>query len=282
MSLTRITGHTAPSLPVMNDVLARWQQHMRTAATAETTIELRLYQLRRAQDGLAVALLDASVQELEAWLSAQDWKPATRRSYRAALRAFYKWAVTAGLLDHSPAHELPSVRVPRGLPRPAQDEAYEAALATADDRIRRAIRLGAEAGLRRGEIARVRAEDVEPDLVGWALRVIGKGGHVRLVPLDDDLAADLRAAGPGWVFPSSARPGHLTPAHLGKLVSRTLPAGVATHALRHRAGTKAYAGTTDLRAVQEFLGHAKPETTALYTEVPRASIRAAMRAAVAA
>lgn len=128
-----------------------------------------------------------------------------------------------------------------------------------------------------GELARVRREDVETDLVGWSLRVTGKGGHVRMVPLPEDLSALIRNRPPGWVFPSS-HGGHLTPHHLGKLITRWLPGDLTTHTLRHRCGTVAYAATRDLRAVQELLGHAKPETTAIYTAVPDGAVRAAVAA----
>lgn len=241
-------------------------------------MRLRHYQLTRLRRDSGGRLLDLTGDELEAWLANPDWSPATKRSQRGTLRAFFRWAVAAQLLERDPCATLPPVRTPRGLPRPAGETDYLAALVRADDRERRALRLGAECGLRRGEIARVRGDDLTHDLLGWSLRVKGKGGHVRLVPVPDDLAEDLRQTGLGWVFPSP-RGGHLTPAHLGKLVSRLLPDGVATHALRHRAGTRAYAGTRDLRAVQEFLGHAKPETTAIYTQVPAAAIRQAMEAA---
>ena len=135
-------------------------------------------------------------------------------------------------------------------------------------------------GLRRGEIAGVRAEDVEDDLVGHSLRVTGKGGHVRMVPLPDYLAVAIRGRGPGWIFPSPSLPASLTPAHVGKVISRLLPDGWTCHTLRHRCATVAYRSDHDLRAVQELLGHAKPETTARYTQVEDDSIRAAVRAAM--
>jgi len=135
-------------------------------------------------------------------------------------------------------------------------------------------------GLRRGEIARCRVEDVEPDLVGRSLRVVGKGGHVRVVPLPDDLADQLLGRGEGWVFPSPAG-GHLTPHHLAKIASAYLPPGVALHSLRHRCASTAYAATRDLRAVQELLRHSRPETTAGYVQVPDDAVRRAMLAAAA-
>ena len=73
--------------------------------------------------------------------------------------------------------------------------------------------------------------------------------------------------------------GSTSPAYLGKIVTRWLPGAFSTHSLRHRCGSVAYAGTRDLRAVQELLGHASPATTAIYTRVPETWIRDAMLAA---
>lgn len=258
-----------------------WARHLRAAGQPDTTIELRTYHLRRCARELQLELVDVTLEDLETWIGNPDWAPATKRSYRASLRVFYAWAMATGLVTSSPAHLLPSVRVPRSIPRPVPIDVYATALAAADDRLRMALRLGKECGLRRGEIARARREDVEPDLVGHALRVQGKGGHVRLVPLPDNLAAEILRRPAGWLFPSPALPSHLTPAHLGKLISRLLEGTSTTHSLRHRAGTDSLHATGDIRAVQEFLGHAKLDTVQIYTEVSRGQIRAAMLAAAA-
>ncbi|MBK8868030.1 MAG: tyrosine-type recombinase/integrase [Actinomycetales bacterium] len=178
----------------------------------------------------------------------------------------------------NPALLVPVVRVPRGRPRPIHETAYRHALATSSGRERLAIRLAGQCGLRRTEVAELARAALEETLAGWSLRVVGKGGHVRMVPVLDDLAAEILRHPAGWLFPSP-HGGHLTPAHLGKIVARRLPGAFATHSLRHRAASVGYAGTRDLRAVQELLGHASPETTAIYTAVPDTWIRAAMLAA---
>lgn len=252
---------------------------MSASACTVATIEQRTYHLGRVAADLGGWPGAVSTADLVEWLGQHDWSPNTRRSYRGTLRAFYAWAVAAGAIEGSPAAALPPVRVPRAIPRPTPEEAYRGALVGADARVRRAILLAGACGLRRGEVARTRREDVTPDLVGWSLHVKGKGGHARLVPLPDDLARELLRCEPGWLFPSARGGGHLTPHHLGKLVARELPDGFTMHTLRHRCGTVTYAGTRDLRAVQELLGHAKPETTAIYTAVPGSAIRAAVEAA---
>ncbi|MEN8675695.1 tyrosine-type recombinase/integrase [Nocardioides sp.] len=255
--------------------IVAWCDWMTAAGAPTTSIGLRRYHVQRVARELRTAPRSVSVDQLTAWLAGQDWSPNTRRAYRSSLRSFYGWALATGRVKSSPAHQLPPVKIPRPRPRPTPEEAFSDALRVADDRTRRALLLAGVCGLRRGEVAAVRGEHVERDLIGWSLRVKGKGGHVRLVPLPDDIAALLRASGPGWVFPSS-HGGHLTPHHLAKLVSRHLPAGLTMHTLRHRCATVAYAATRDLRAVQELLGHAKPETTAIYTAVPDQAVLAAV------
>lgn len=257
-----------------------WVAYLLATGVPQTTITLRRQHLQHVARRIGTEPYSLTFDRLVEWLASRRWAPNTRRSYRSSLRAFYSWAQSTGRTDRSPAHLLPPVRVPRPKPRPTPEAAYRHALAVADARTRRAILLAGQCGLRRGEIARVRPEDVEDDAHGYLLRVVGKGGHVRLVPLTDELAEELRSIDATWAFPSS-RGGHLTPHHLGKLVSRCLPGKLTTHTLRHRAATVAYAATHDLRAVQELLGHAKPETTAIYTQVPDDAVRAAMVAAAA-
>lgn len=223
---------------------------------------------------------DLTTGDLVEWLAGPSWSPNTRKSARTSVRAFYSWMVLVGLLEASPAAELPSVRVPRGRPRPTPERAYKDALAVADDRLRLALLLAGQCGLRRAESARARRQDVEEDLTGWSLRVTGKGGHVRLVPLPDPLARLILSRPAGWLFPGLDG-GHLSAGHLGRIVSRALPEGLAMHSLRHRCGTVSYAGTRDLRAVQELLGHASVTTTQIYTAVPDGAVRAAVLAAAA-
>lgn len=262
----------------MTTTTAAWVAWQRSGGVPETTIGLRRYYLQRlARDHRGRDLLDLDVDDLTTWLQAHDWSPNTRKSVRSALRSFYGWARERGLVEVSPAHLLPAVRARRGRPKPTPESAYRYAVEHAPPRARLAIRLAAQCGMRRGEIAAVHVDDVEEDAAGFRLRVVGKGGHVRMVPLPDDLAVELLDS-PGWVFPSP-RGGHLTPAHLAKVVTAHVDGH--THQLRHRAATVAYKGTHDLRAVQELLGHASVATTQLYVAVADDAVRLAMLAAAA-
>lgn len=266
------------------DALAVWAAFMRASGKTGATIEQRLYQVGRVGKELRVPPAGVTTPMLLDWLSTRGWKPNTLRAFRGALRAFFRWAAAAGIVERSPAEALPAVKVPRAVPHPLPEDDYAGALVVADDLVWLALRLAGACGLRRGEVARSRREDLERDLIGWSLRIIGKGGHERVVPVPDDVATSIRTRGPGWLFPSPrptrSRTGHMTPAHLGKLVAAELPDGYATHSLRHRFGTVTLeASGGNLRAVQELMGHADPRTTAGYTLVSRATLRAVAGAA---
>jgi integrase/recombinase XerC len=261
----------------------RWASWMRAAGRSPNTVALRVGHIRKIlRDLQADDLASVSTEDLVQYLARQTWKPNTRRSYRATMRVFFDWARAAGLVQASPAELVPTTKLPRARPHPLPERAYRTALATTTDKpLRIGIQLGGQCGLRRSEISRVRREDVAPDLVGYSLRVVGKGGHERMVPLPDDLADQLLAQPAGWLFPSPRRPGHpVTPGAVGKWISEAIGPGHTTHSLRHRCATVAlWRNGGDLRAVQELLGHAKPETTALYTLIPDSAVRAAMEAA---
>lgn len=261
----------------------KWRQYMSATRQAKGTIELRLYHLGRLAEAFPEGPWSVTFEELVEWLASHDWKPETARTYRASFRAFWSWLMATGRATASPAHLLPAIRVPRAVPKPAPEAAVAAALDTHDRRMQIAVALGARCGLRVGEMSRSRGDHVELAADGgYWMRVIGKGGRERTVPLPDDLAVQILECGTGWLFPSyrdqdEGRP--ISAKWLGKLIGRHLGQALTSHTLRHRCATVALEGTMDLRAVQELLGHAKPETTARYTFVRDSRVRAAMSAA---
>lgn len=263
-------GAAVPTLTGMDWTthLPAWCASMRAAGLRPQTIDLRAYQVRRAAREVRVPLGRVSTEDLERWLGATGWDRATVRSYRAGLRRFFAWTTRTGRTSRDPALDLPAPGTTAPLPRPTPIQAYRAAVAGADERVRLMIRLAAGLGLRRGEVAQVHARDVVEDLAGFSLVVHGKGGKVRVVPMPDELArAVLREAGDGYLFPGRDN-GHLSAHYVGTLVSAELPAGVTMHSLRHLFATRAYAHGQDLLAVQQLLGHASPATTQAYVQVP--------------
>ena len=252
-----------------------WRTWMIAAGRPQTTVRLRTYQLRRFAEIHPVASPSSVMVE---WLAGREWAPETMKSYRAALSSFYRWAHRQGHVTVDPTVDLPTIRTPRRTPRPAPEAVLDAALVKASPRTRLMVQLAGYHGMRRGEIARVHTDDLLQDLAGWSLIVHGKGAKDRVIPLADDVADELRQLARGWVFPSPAG-GPLTAQHVGKLVARVLPEQWTCHTLRHRFATRAYAGTRNMFAVQEMLGHSRPETTRGYVLIPQDDLRATLRSA---
>lgn len=259
-------------------ILDAWRSWLIAAGRPETTVHLRVYQVARFC-GSHPEPFTATTQDLADWLAAQNWSAATRASWRAALTAFYRWAVTTGRTDGNPALELPVVRVPRRVARPTPEQAITAALEAAEPRVALMVQLAWRCGLRRGEIAQAHGSDLIADEYGYCLVVHGKGGKERIVPMPADLAEQLRAEcrqNAGYAFPGAIA-GHLSARRVGELVAEALPGDWTCHTLRHRFGTSSYAASGgNLLAVQQLLGHAKPETTQLYVQLPGDALRQAV------
>ena len=257
--------------------LRDYRLHLLGSGRSVATVRLRVDWLRRFARAVNRDPWAVETADVIEWSATHMWARDTRRSAIQSVSGFYSWAASARpvLVDVS---ALPSVRASAPAPRPADDEAVRHALQSTDWRVHLAVRLASELGLRRGEVARVRASDIVRDVRGASLIVHGKGGKARTVPIVTSLVDQLEARGPGWVFPG-ADAGHLSPEWLGRLVTRALPPGVTMHALRHRFATRAYERTGDLVSVQRILGHESPHTTLRYLAIADEALRSVVEAA---
>jgi integrase/recombinase XerD len=138
------------------------------------------------------------------------------------------------------------------------------------------------AGLRVSEVVALKVSDIDSQRM--ILRVEqGKGQRARYVMLSPQLLEWLRdwwrAARPrGWLFPGKDPVNPMTDRHLCRVVSAAArEAGIAKrvspHTLRHSFATHLLEQGVDIRVIQVLLGHAKLETTALYTRVAVNTIR---------
>ena len=119
---------------------------------------------------------------------------------------------------------------------------------------------------------------------GTGLRVMGKGGKERVVPVlpavETAVAEWLRHrghAGPGEPLFTGAKGGRLDPGVAQRALrdlrrATGLPEHATPHALRHSFATHLLGGGADLRAIQELLGHASLSTTQRYTAVDAAGL----------
>lgn len=248
------------------------------------TLESRCYQITRLARELPTdGPWTVTVEDLVEWMARHRWTRETARSHRNGVRSFYSWAARVGRIDSDPSRQLPPIRLPDQMRRPATDAVYLAALAKAQPREALMLRLAAELGLRRTEIVTLRSRDLSEEPDGYWLSVTGKGGKLRHLPVPRPLALAVvewaaRQPVPGFLFPGG-KDGHLDSRTAGRLCSEALPDGITLHALRHRFATVAYAANCDLFATQRLLGHSNPSTTQRYVHTSDSALRAAVSAA---
>jgi len=250
-------------------------------------------------------LTDVDIVVLRGWLAsmaAAERSRATLARRGAAARTFFAWAARTGRVGQDPALRLARARPASHLPTVLDQEAAAALLDTArvraDDgdavhlRDWAALELLYATGARVGELCAADVDDL--DLGTRTIRLTGKGDKQRVVPVGE-LAVEAVEA---WL--SRGRPAVATPTSgpallLGRRGARvdqrqlrravhdvSAAAGVADvapHALRHSAATHLLEGGSDLRSVQEVLGHASLATTQRYTHVTADRLRASFEQA---
>jgi len=207
----------------------------------------------------------ATREEVEAWwMTRRDLAPATRNNDLTNLRTFYKWTRRWEYRDDDPTLRLDAPHVPNGLPRPMSRADLHKALAVLAPDLRRAVCLGAYAGMRVSEAADLDWADVDVD--ARQIRVMrSKGGKSRVVPISPVLVDEILPNTGGSVVSAGGTP--YTAETLQRKANRALRAmGINStfHQLRHRYGTLAYQATGDLLAVGKLMGHSSPVTTAVY------------------
>jgi integrase/recombinase XerD len=211
----------------------------------------------------------------------------------SAVRSFHGFLLREGVVDRDPTIDVVRPRLPRALPHPLGVEEVRRLVESPDlstpvgMRDRAILELLYGAGLRVSELTGSDVDDV--DLDGGSIRVLGKGGKEREVPIGrharDAVGVYLTRARPGFVGPRTrgalflnTRGGRLTRQSCAKLLtayaSRAgIDRRVSPHDLRHSFATHLLEGGADVRVVQELLGHASVATTQIYTLVTREHLR---------
>jgi integrase/recombinase XerD len=211
----------------------------------------------------------------------------------SAIRTYYGFLVGEGRVADDPSDRLESPRRGRVLPETLSVKEVEALLGSAKVeqplawRDRALLELAYGAGLRVSELCGLGLTDLL--LSENLVRVFGKGGKERLVPLGRNVIGavsvylhtmrpELDKGKSGGRVLLNARGRPLSRVGAWGIVKRaTERAGitkrVTPHTLRHSFATHLLEGGADLRAVQEMLGHADLSTTQLYTHVDREYLR---------
>jgi len=240
------------------------------------TIDLRRKVLRSVESQLG-DLLTADHAALMTWYAKQARRATrTRNTYGTVVQAFYKWALDRELVARNPAKSLPVPKMTRGRPRPIPMADLLTAFENADERIATWLTLGAYAGLRAGEMTRLRREEIYDRATPPTIEVRnGKGGKDRSVIVGRVIVDLARTYRRGYLH-------EVTPRRLSVVMSeffRDLGMPWTAHNLRHFYGTYLYQlSGGDIRFVQEQLGHSSPTVTSVYAQYANEN---AMRAVTA-
>lgn len=288
----------------MKELIEKFRDHLRVERNASPhtlrgyLADLRQFQAfleekklaRGASGGTAAERIDPHA--IRAFLSAlhAGRKKSSLGRKLAALRSFLKYLVQEGYLRGNPAEMVATPRAEKPLPifLPV-DEAF-ALMETPDSatvwgaRDQAILETLYSTGMRVSELVGLSEGDLDPSL--GVVRVLGKGGKERIVPIGDQALEALRryfekrdravrAAGekgsPRPVF-VNVRGGRLTARSVARILQKHLLRGgiwrkISPHSLRHSFATHLLDSGADLRAIQEMLGHASLSTTQRYTHV---------------
>ena len=211
----------------------------------------------------------------------------------SAVRSFHRFLLGEGITAQDPTIEVVRPRVPRPLPHPlGLDEVGR--LIEAPDRStstglrdRAILEVLYGAGLRVSELTGLDVDDL--DVEGGSVRVVGKGGKEREVPIgrhaQHAVGTYLSRARPSLVGQGTrgalflnTRGGRLSRQACAKLLAvyatrAGIERRVSPHDLRHSFATHLLEGGADVRVVQELLGHASVATTQIYTLVTKEHLR---------
>jgi|BarGraNGADG00212_1021973.scaffolds.fasta_scaffold08301_4 integrase len=253
---------------VQDDLSEAWLAWSRSERRPANTVRRRAATLKSIGNAGT-----ATREDVEAWWLRRAYlAPASRHSDLANLHSFYKWCRRWEYRDDDPTLRIDAPHVDPGLPRPMTREDLHTALDALSGDLRRAVCLGAYAGLRVSEAAALDWSNV--DLEARQIRVMhSKGGKSRLVPIGPILldallprtGGNVVTGGGGGPLLTSGIP--YSASRLAKRVSsafRRLGIDATFHQLRHRYGTIAYKATGDVLAVSRLMGHANINTTAVY------------------
>ena len=238
----------------------------------------------------AQSLLAADASQIQSYLGLKLRQGASPRSsarFLSAARSFYRWSLREGRIVDDPTLRIESPKQGRPLPKSLSETDVDQLLSTPDlelpleFRDRTMLEILYACGLRVSELVSLRVEQV--GLNQGIVRVLGKGGKERLVPMGEEALdwltqymcgprAELLKGQPSNVlFPSNRSREMTRQTFWYRIKIYAKRAGIQTHlsphTLRHAFATHLLNHGADLRVVQMLLGHSDLSTTQIYTHV---------------
>lgn len=245
--------------------------------------------------GQGVALCTCGEPDLTAYFAHRHAQTRATSANRrlAVFRRFFRWALRERLVSADPTLKLQPAKRPLRVPRTLTQTQVEALLAAPDVatplglRDRAMLELMYASGLRVSELVTLKVLNVSQS--EHVVRVLGKGGKMRLVPFGEvasdwlerylaQARAEILAGQATEDLFVTARGAGMTRAMFWVLVKKHaqtagITAPLSPHTLRHAFATHLLNHGADLRAVQMLLGHADISTTTIYTHVARERLK---------
>lgn len=227
----------------------------------------------------------------------------TIHNHVSAMRTFFRWLRRRGKLENSPLTGIVLPKLPKSLPKFLTEKQVGELLAMPRQALEdnliseaRFIRDSAVletlygGGLRISELCGLTLSAI--DFAAGTVRVLGKGGKTRIVPVGEAATDALRALKNFLgdipqdtpVFRGNGRRRTLSPVTIQRWLKKYLalaglPMDITPHKLRHSCATHMLDHEADLRLVQEQLGHVNLSTTQIYTHVTLARLKSAYKKA---
>lgn len=230
----------------------------------------------------------SGLQEYQSWLVDQDYKQTSRARMLSAIRRLFQYLHREKLRADDPSALLVSPKLPKRLPKDLSEEQVDALLSAPDPndpmelRDKAMLELLYATGLRVTELVSLTMENIS--LRQGVVRVTGKGGKERLVPMGENAVewietflqqgrSELLGENTSdVVFPSKRARQMTRQTFWHRIKHYSVLAGIDTellspHVLRHAFATHLLNYGADLRVVQMLLGHSDLSTTQIYTHV---------------
>ncbi len=227
-------------------------------------------------------------------LKERNYAPTTIARKVAAVKSFFNFMVSEGVMKTNPVEGVGSPRIGKSLPRPISVSQVRRLLEqpTKRDtpeakRDKAMLELLYASGMRVSELTSLNLDDI--DIEGGYVRCFGKGHKERLIPVHRQatsaVAEYMKEVRPRLVRRQeetalfvNARGDRLTRQGLWQILKgyaedAELEVDITPHTLRHSFATHMLNGGADLRSVQELLGHANITTTQVYTHLTTEHIR---------
>ncbi|MCA9739240.1 MAG: tyrosine-type recombinase/integrase [Gemmatimonadetes bacterium] len=266
-------------------MLDRVRQALVLRGYGRTTVKVYLGHLRRfltwCGNGIA-RLPDDPAGKGQAYLLSLVEDRGVSRSYQSQAVSALRFLCESVLGQPTLALRIPRPKRDRPLPSVlSMEEVSRLLKRTRNPKHRALLMLLYSAGLRVSEVVRLKPEDLDLDrgLVRVRRAKGRKDRYTLLARRAVDavrMYTDAYPTGP-WLFPGDRRDRHLTTRSVQRIVKQSARAAgiiknVTTHTLRHSFATHLLEGGTNLRVIQELLGHQSTRTTQIYTHVARSTL----------